>query len=74
MDSCEHAEYCRFYNRELSDMPADAEKMTEEYCNNNPLRCARSMIFDSLGKEAVPGDLMPDNKPEAYLILAGSST
>jgi hypothetical protein len=68
---CAHNGICGFFNRSLPSMPDDAESLIEQFCNGNSLHCARSMVFDSLGQDAVPGSLMPGDKMTAYGILAG---
>jgi len=53
-------------------MPENAEALIAEYCNGNSLRCARSMVFDSMSVDSVTDDLMPGDKAAAYGILAGT--
>lgn len=72
MEKCEHAGSCRFYTKALPVMPGNTEELIAEYCHGNSLRCARSMIFDSLEHDSVPDTLMPGDKADAYGILAGS--
>jgi len=52
-------------------MPENTEALIAEYCNGNSLRCARSMVFDSMSVDSVTDDLMPGDKAAAYGILAG---
>ncbi len=72
MDICEHSANCRFYNKSLPVMPENTEALITEYCNGNSLRCARSMVFDSMSVDSVTDDLMPGDKAAAYGILAGT--
>jgi hypothetical protein len=72
MNICEHSANCRFYNNALLVMPENTEALIAEYCNGNSLRCARSMVFDSMSIESVTDDLMPGDKVTAYGILAGT--
>ena len=72
MAKCDHAAQCRFYKKEIRDIPDDVDGLIAAFCNGNSLNCARSMVFDSCGDEAVPDDLMPSDKARAYEILAES--
>lgn len=64
MDQCEFLETC-FFAKNNEDSP-----LKESYCNSNPLHCARFMIFQALGEDKTPDDLMPDEKTKAYTLLA----
>jgi hypothetical protein len=66
MDKCEFLEICVFA-KSGSDTG-----LKESYCDSNPLRCARFMVYQGSGEENVPEDLMPDEKIKAYAILAES--
>ncbi|MGL1893775.1 MAG: hypothetical protein OCD02_19215 [Spirochaetaceae bacterium] len=66
MDKCEFFETCFFAQN------VENTELKESYCNNNPLRCARFMIYQGLDESSVPGDLMPDEKMKAYEILANN--
>lgn len=64
MDKCEFIESCNFNKN------GNNEELKKAYCDNEPLRCARFMIYQSLGESKVPDDLMPDEKMKAYEIIA----
>ncbi len=64
MDKCEFLETCYFYKNN------DDSELKESYCNSNSLHCARFMVFQALGADKAPEDLMPDEKMKAYALLA----
>lgn len=66
MDKCEFLDICFFVKNN-----SDAE-IKELYCDSNPLRCARFMVYQGAGADQVPDDLKPDEKMKAYEIIAGS--
>jgi hypothetical protein len=72
MEKCEHVGICRFYSKSLPEMPGNSEELIAEYCHGNSLRCARSMIYISMTADSVPDTLMPGDKADAYIVLAGS--
>ena len=70
MSNCEIAKTCPFYNDKMSDMPDNADKLKEDYCNSNNLHCARFMVFQAIGEDKIPGDLLPNEKEKAYPLIA----
>ncbi len=64
MDKCEFLDTCYFY-KNSSDSP-----LKESYCDSNCLHCARFMVFQALGSDKAPDQLMPDEKMQAYALLA----
>ncbi|QEN04833.1 hypothetical protein EW093_08995 [Thiospirochaeta perfilievii] len=64
MDQCEFLDICSFAK------DGNDTELKASYCDSNPLRCARFMVYQSLGAEKVPEDLMPDQKTDAYGIIA----
>ncbi|OQY39516.1 MAG: hypothetical protein B6229_03585 [Spirochaetaceae bacterium 4572_7] len=66
MEQCEYYEKCSFITS------GNKVELREQYCDSNPLHCARYMILEALGSGKVPDDLFPDEKIKAYAILAES--
>lgn len=64
MEKCEFLDIC-FFAKNGSDTG-----LKESYCDSNPLRCARFMVYQGAENSNVPDDLMPDEKIKAYAILA----
>lgn len=63
---------CIFFNDKMTDMPVTAARLKQHYCLGNNKECARFMVFSTLGREHVPGDLFPQNMERAKgLIEAG---
>ena len=56
----------------MANMPAMAELYKKNYCNGDSTHCARFMVFNIKGREAVPNDLFPNNVDRANTILAES--
>jgi len=56
----------------MSGMPEIAEKLKERYCLGDSATCARHMVREVLGKEAVPGELYPNDKKQALQLLQGA--
>lgn len=72
MAECECLQGCPFFNDRMQNMPALANIMKKRYCMNDFGSCARHMIFEKLGKEAVPSDLYPNQADKAREILAAA--
>lgn len=61
MALCECIEKCPFFHDKLSGMPAMANMMKKQYCENEFERCARFRIREALGPGKVPGDVFPND-------------
>ena len=70
MSNCDISVGCPFYNDKQANMPADADKLKHDYCKTNNLHCARYMVYQAIGESKIPGDLLPNEKDKAYLIIA----
>ena len=68
---CEKSAICPFFKKEMSNLPSNADELIKKFCEGNSLNCARAMVYDALGDNKVPGDLLPEDKPAAYAIIAG---
>jgi hypothetical protein len=66
---CESLPRCVFFNNKMSNMPASAELLKQQYCKNRFSTCARYLVMKSLGPEAVPADLFPGQKEMAEEII-----
>lgn len=64
MDQCEFLDIC-FFAKNSGD-----SSLKDSYCDSNPLRCARFMVYQGAGVDKAPDELMPDEKMKAYEILA----
>lgn len=72
MAKCECLEGCPFFNDRMASMPALADMMKNKYCLGDFSICARHIIFEKLGKEAVPADLHPNMMDRANQILSAA--
>lgn len=69
MADCKFLKGCIFFNDQMpveSEMGATYKK---QYCLGDSSNCARYMVATSVGREKVPGNLYPDMKIEAKLII-----
>jgi hypothetical protein len=64
---------CPFFNDRMKDMLGVAAMYKSRYCMGDPSSCARHMIFEKLGKAAVPPDIYPNMVDRAQRILAAGS-
>jgi hypothetical protein len=71
MADCELLQGCIFFNDRMAKMPATAEMMKAKYCRGDNTKCARFLVFEKLGRLAVPADLPPNDVGRAEAILAG---
>lgn len=61
MPACRLLEQCAFFNDKMNDMPSTAKIIKTRYCwegGNSP--CARYLVFEKLGMDKVPQDLLPN--------------
>ncbi len=73
MADCELLKGCLFFNDQMAKMPAVADMMKNAYCLGDNSKCARFMIFQKLGRPAVPPDLPPNDVGRAVKIISGES-
>ena len=60
---------CPFFNDQMKDMEGMANIYKRKYCLGDSSECARHMVFETLGKEAVPSDLYPNMRERAGKIM-----
>ena len=71
---CVYHEKCpMFTNQICTDYPTLSEKLKDQYCRGNPELCARKCLRDTLGKEAVPLLMLPQQYEWARQILLDHS-
>ncbi len=66
---CDLLGICTYFRDRMADLPAMAGLMRRKFCEGHPARCARHMVFVSLGIEKVPRDLDPYNVERAEAII-----
>jgi len=57
----------------MANKPAMANMYKKQYCQGDASECARHIVFTTLGKEAVPPDMFPNQKDRALGILKAVS-
>ena len=69
MADCECLPKCLFFNDKMGKRPAMAEMYKKKYCLGDASDCGRHIVFEALGREAVPPDLFPNQKDRATELL-----
>jgi hypothetical protein len=69
MADCECLPGCPFFNDKMKNMPGTAAMFKNKYCQGSSLDCARHIVFKTLGKSAVPGDLFPNQVERAQSLV-----
>ena len=67
---CPYYEHCAFIIYSNEEMPELTEKLTNSYCLKNHKACARKVVREALGPDAVPEQMMPHQNLWAEQILA----
>ena len=70
MPQCECVPKCPFFNDRMKGLNFVKEQLKKKFCLGDKTGCARYMVFSRLGRDAVPGDLAP-NQPERARELLG---
>jgi hypothetical protein len=69
MADCPSLPRCPFFNDAMADMPAVANLTKRRLCQGDHAGCARYVVLQALGREAVPPDLWPDQTDRARQIV-----
>lgn len=69
MARCELLATCIFFNDGMPRMPKTADAMKRRYCENDNFTCARYIVLQARGQEAVPDDLYPSDIDAARALL-----
>jgi len=70
MADCQCLTGCPFFNDKMPDTSGLGAIYKKKYCQGDPAKCARYMVFTKLGKSAVPTDMYPNMIDSARQILA----
>lgn len=73
MADCPMLAKCPFFHDRMAGMDAMASTMKMVYCRGSNRNCARWMVFNGLGPQAMPPDLFPDQGVRARQILGKAS-
>ena len=75
MVKCEDSENCQFLNEIIiTTMPNSVNLYRRLYCEDNVKACARYMLTQAVGSDAVPHDLFPQHRDRAMTILRDQVT
>jgi hypothetical protein len=69
MSPCDLLDECPFFDAKMSHMPAMADMYRDRYCGGDSFSCARYQVFASLGRDAVPIDLFPNQADGARDVI-----
>ena len=68
---CELIDDCAFFKTITdTDRPCIVTRLKKQYCEENPLLCARRRVALALGREKVPAELHPDHIHHALELIA----
>lgn len=70
MAKCTFWGTCPFLKEMMVGMPHATERLKKLFCDGEYTACARFMIYEKLGADAVPFDLYPSMKSRAESIIA----
>ncbi|MCP4898054.1 MAG: hypothetical protein GY906_13870 [bacterium] len=70
MSQCDNLADCRFFNGQMNEAPAIADMMKRRFCFGHSDECARIIVSSTLGGQAVPQELAPNDRRGAEEILA----
>lgn len=70
MSDCVCLPKCPFFNDKMANMPGTAAIIKRNYCQGDNSNCARFLVFQALGREAVPADMYPNQVALAREIIA----
>ncbi len=70
MADCECLPKCPFFNDRMTNYPATAQMLKNQYCLGDNKDCARHQVFLAAGGENVPADLFPSQTSRVPGILA----
>lgn len=70
MSDCECLGGCAFFHDKMENMPSMSEILKDRYCKGDWMACARHQVFEKFGRDAVPGDLFPNQTERVPGILA----
>ena len=70
MPDCELIQECSFFNSPKTDnMPRLFERLKSIYCQGDCSKCARYDLFQALGGEVIPTEMLPNQHDWARQIL-----
>jgi hypothetical protein len=69
MPDCELLAGCAFFNDVMPNMPETADRMKVRFCRTEHRSCARFLVFEALGRAAVPATLFPNQSERALALI-----
>ncbi len=69
MAECTYLEKCVFFNSKVEDMPAVSGFLKMRYCRDQYDNCARYILRQAEGPEAVPVDMYPNEIKRAQALI-----
>lgn len=69
MENCPSLPRCPFFNDALNDMPSVTGFLKTQYCKGEYESCARYLVSQVLGSNAVPKDMFPSENERAQKLI-----
>lgn len=69
MPECDFIAVCPFFNDQLENMPGTAKLYEKTTCRGDFESCARFIVRNALGPDAVPRDLFPNDRERAEKLI-----
>lgn len=69
MANCPSTAKCPFLHDEMANIPPAAGALRRTYCQGTFERCARFVVKQAMGKDAVSADLLPADIGRARKVL-----
>ncbi len=70
MPECELLYTCVFFNDGMAKMPISAAYFKNNFCGVDNSKCARYIVYKTLGKEKVPADMYPTELQRAGRLVS----
>jgi hypothetical protein len=74
MAQCECFEGCVFFIDKVLRMPSVANMYKTKYCYGSSAECVRYLVFQKMGRSAVPEDLFPNQLDRVEELTSRSSS
>lgn len=72
--ACELRMTCPLFNEHMQATPSARAMYRVRYCNGDHAACARYVVYLSLGRENIPGDLYPNDHLRAMDLVRAART
>ncbi|MDY6851582.1 MAG: hypothetical protein SV487_05865 [Thermodesulfobacteriota bacterium] len=74
MADCKLIDACFFFDDMMKEAVPLADYYKNKYCREDYAACARYMVFEALGRDKVPPDLLPSESAWAKEMISNQKT